>query len=361
MVGGLTHGLYRYPARFSPEFVAAALETFSEAGDLILDPFVGGGTSAVESVVRGRRFVGFDINPLAVLLTRVKTDPLTGRELAELERWCEEARAPVSGGTDDVRLRNAPPELVDALAPYVAAVNELSTDREQRAARTLLLDVAQWAVDGKQNTASATQIPTALVRSYRRFERGMRDLTDSARLHGMRPSDLARRRAVRLGPAQAVAASRPLDRFVGRAKLAVTSPPYPGIHVLYHRWQVRGRSETPMAYWLADANDGLGPKHYTMGGRSSVGEDLYFAGIRATWESARRLLRDDAVVLQLVAFGDEDTQLPRFLATMAEAGYRQRPDLEPGGWRAVPNRRWYYRVQPGRNQARERLIAHEPG
>lgn len=34
----------------------------------MLDPCVGGGTSAVETLVRGRLFVGFDINPLAVLV-----------------------------------------------------------------------------------------------------------------------------------------------------------------------------------------------------------------------------------------------------------------------------------------------------
>ena len=115
-----------------------------------------------------------------------------------------------------------------------------------------------------------------------------------------------------------------------------------------------------MAYWLADANDGLGPKHYTMGGRSSIGEGAYFAGIRATWASVRRLLRDDALVLQLVAFTDAEAQLPRYLETLGEAGFSHRPDLEPEGWRDVPNRRWYYRVQPARGSATERLIVHEP-
>ena len=360
LVAGLTHGLYRYPAQFSPELVATALDAFTTPGDVVLDPFVGGGTSAVESLVRGRRFVGFDINPLAVLVTQVKTDPLTRAERTELERWSHSRLEPRQADFEDIRLRNAPADLVAALAPHLAAVRQLTTARSQRAARALLLDVAQWAIDGKQHTASADDIPVALARSYLRLERGLDELSEAARQRGMRPSDLARRRVVRLGSANSVAMSRPLNRIVGRTRLVLTSPPYPGMHVLYHRWQVRGRSETPMAYWLADANDGLGPKHYTMGGRSAVGEDLYFAGIRSTWQSVRRLLRDDALVLQLVAFTDAETQLPRYLETMAAAGYRHRPDIEPAGWRDVPNRRWYYRVQPTRNLARERLLAHEP-
>jgi hypothetical protein len=36
----------------------------------------------------------------------------------------------------------------------------------------------------------------------------------------------------------------------GRPKLVLTSPPYPGLHVLYHRWQVKGRRETPAPFWV---------------------------------------------------------------------------------------------------------------
>jgi len=36
-VSGLTHGFYKYPARFSPSFVRAAIETFTQPADLVLD------------------------------------------------------------------------------------------------------------------------------------------------------------------------------------------------------------------------------------------------------------------------------------------------------------------------------------
>ena len=36
-------------------------------------------------------------------------------------------------------------------------------------------------------------------------------------------------------------------------KLVLTSPPYPGVHVLYHRWQVQGRRETPAPFWIVTA------------------------------------------------------------------------------------------------------------
>ena len=38
----------------------------------------------------------------------------------------------------------------------------------------------------------------------------------------------------------------------------LTSPPYPGVHVLYHRWQVDGRKEAPGPFWIAGKLDGAG-------------------------------------------------------------------------------------------------------
>src|SRR5664280_3349084 len=86
-VGGLTHGLYRYPARFSPELVRAAIETYTMPGDWIADPFVGGGTTAVEALALARRGIAFDINPLSILLTRAKTTPLSRKEIESLRSW----------------------------------------------------------------------------------------------------------------------------------------------------------------------------------------------------------------------------------------------------------------------------------
>lgn len=63
-VSGWTHNFYRYPARFSPKFAAAAIELFSKPGDLVLDPYMGGGTAIVEGVAAGRHMVGNDLNAL---------------------------------------------------------------------------------------------------------------------------------------------------------------------------------------------------------------------------------------------------------------------------------------------------------
>lgn len=45
---------------------------YSIEGDTVLDPFIGGGTTAVESKLTNRNFVGVDINPRALERTKEK-------------------------------------------------------------------------------------------------------------------------------------------------------------------------------------------------------------------------------------------------------------------------------------------------
>jgi len=52
------------------------IEEYSDPGDVVLDCFVGSGTTLVEAMLASRRPLGTDINPLATFFTRVKTTPI---------------------------------------------------------------------------------------------------------------------------------------------------------------------------------------------------------------------------------------------------------------------------------------------
>ena len=84
-VSGFTHNFYRYPARFSPTFAAAAIHCFSKPGDVVMDPYMGGGTTIVEAMAQGRRVVGNDLNSLAVFVAKVKTTPAVGQGISSSE------------------------------------------------------------------------------------------------------------------------------------------------------------------------------------------------------------------------------------------------------------------------------------
>ncbi len=59
----------RYRGNWSPYIPRNVILKYSGPGDIVLDYFVGGGTTAVEAKLLGRRCIARDINPAAVGLT----------------------------------------------------------------------------------------------------------------------------------------------------------------------------------------------------------------------------------------------------------------------------------------------------
>lgn len=59
-----------YRGNFAPQIARNIIEMYSEAGERILDPMVGGGTTLIEAKSSGRHALGLDINPKAVEITR---------------------------------------------------------------------------------------------------------------------------------------------------------------------------------------------------------------------------------------------------------------------------------------------------
>lgn len=77
------HGMHKYTAKMTPPISRYLIEKYSTANDLILDPFCGSGTTLLESCLLGRRAVGIDINPLARLISKVKTTQIKEEDLTK--------------------------------------------------------------------------------------------------------------------------------------------------------------------------------------------------------------------------------------------------------------------------------------
>lgn len=90
------HSLHEvsYRACFKPSLPAFFIERLSEPGDLVLDPFMGRGTTLLEASLRARVPCGNDVNPLSEMLVRPRLSPpqLTAvyDRIDELDLWWSE-------------------------------------------------------------------------------------------------------------------------------------------------------------------------------------------------------------------------------------------------------------------------------
>lgn len=366
-VRGLTHGFYKYPARFSPIFASAAIQAFTKPGDLVLDPHVGGGTTIVEALASGREAVGVDISNLAEFVSRVKCTVLSEAELDKLERWGGRIAAsidihrPSVGSAEYADLGyykhlNSPSRwrLRKAVDQSLASAIKLGTPRLESFGRCVVLRTAQWALDGRSKRTTVEEFRHVLQNNAVEMIAGARELRAAVNANGRCKVTVFRRSAAGIEEEYALQTMR-------APRLVVTSPPYPGVHVLYHRWQVDGRKEAPLPFMIANKLDGAGSSYYTMGDRKYPELKTYFSNIKASMSSVAMLADTHTTIIQMVAFSEAHWQLPRYLEAMEAAGLTEAllPQLKGQGdgrlWRSVPGRRWYS-AQRGMTPGSEEVV-----
>lgn len=82
----LTHHIHPYPAKLLPHIAHFFISIFKDEldkDDVVLDPFCGSGTVALEASLQSLKPCVVDANPLALLITKVKTTPYNTEQLRE--------------------------------------------------------------------------------------------------------------------------------------------------------------------------------------------------------------------------------------------------------------------------------------
>ncbi|MCP6727638.1 MAG: site-specific DNA-methyltransferase [Patescibacteria group bacterium] len=374
----MTHNFYRYPARFSPLFVREAIKTFSSKNDWIFDPFMGGGTTLVEASVIGRRAIGTDISSLASFISKVKTTILCDDDLENVVLWVEN----ISG---DLNLHKSPVRAIEWLEKgyqrnisgkgtwpirkllelALSEVLRLSTPSQQNFVRCLLLKTAQWALDCRGKIPTATEFRQQLlifldemVYGALEYRNAIKNSWGDYRFNNSFPTLCLNKSIIGFEEEYRSICNKP-------PKLIVTSPPYPNVHVLYHRWQVQGRKETPAPYWIANLEDGNGSSFYTFGPRYQKGLKTYFEMVTKAFLSISKLVDDKTILIQMISFPEPSWQLSKYLDVMEETGFQEifLPGVKNSSdgrlWRQVPNRRWYANKQEGLLTSSEVVLCHK--
>ncbi len=307
--------------------------------------------------------VGSDINALAHFVSLTRTTPLSDADADDIREWSHACADAFGGREPDVpelpRIVNLPRAVEIFMAGSLALSDTLRFPRQRAFARCALLRLGQWVLDCRDFVRPhRSRLARRLPELVEEMLAGLDELVADCAKAGTPKHAITGKRVLLHRSAVGLHEDVRTQAFGDRPRLVFTSPPYPSVRVLYHRWQYRGRRETPAPYWIARVPDGYYESYYTGGSRTPSGRKRYFAMIEAAFTSVRHMVHPEAWVIQLVGFSDMETQLPLYLAAMAAAGFYESNPTGERMDRRVPNRKWYAKLQASLDASTEILLFH---
>jgi DNA modification methylase len=335
----LTHGFHSYPARMHWVTAERVLEALAFPGARVLDPFCGSGTVLLEARVRGLEAMGVDLNPLAVRLSRVKTDPLDKARRKMLESLGGELREASEErvrAREDVRA-NLPPTELKWYEPHVlkemaGLLDLIGTVDDEKVKEVLTLVFSSLVVKFSRQRSDTSEevyerrIRKGLVSEF--FERKVLELCD-------RLSDLEE--GAEPGPAPHVVEGDAhwLREHVerGAVDLVFTSPPYGGTYD-YASHHARRFA------WLGIQSSQFAAKEIGAR-RKQLSPDSFAKELHLALRSMRQTLARDGMMVLLMGDGQHGQQRVRadkLVEELAEeAGLepvaiasQERPDFQGG-------------------------------
>lgn len=77
--------LHPYPAKYTFDLISNFVTKYTKEGDIVIDPFMGSGTTGLVATSYNRKFIGADINPIAYLVSNCKLITLDSNEIKNIE------------------------------------------------------------------------------------------------------------------------------------------------------------------------------------------------------------------------------------------------------------------------------------
>lgn len=254
-----THGLHKYPAKFFPELPRWIIERYSHAGELVLDPFAGSGTTNLEASILGRNSIGIDVDPFSRFIAKAKTTILPTNELSHAYEIIKQA---AESYTETKQINGIPsfpyrdnwfkPFILKELAYLKSSINKLSASRQIKDFFLVCFSSIIRAVSEADNNCTRTVIrkklekqvnPYAAINLFiKRIDKQVANMIELSRLNPNGTVEI---------PDDADARSMPT---VGNntIDLALTSPPY--LNAVDYP-----RTHQLEMYWLGMANGSLQP------------------------------------------------------------------------------------------------------
>ncbi len=145
--GYLTHAIVSYPAKFIPQVVRYAINTYTKEGDWIIDPFAGSGTVGVEAYLCKRNAILFDLNLFLNHIMPLKV--YRGKERLKIESLGNLLDGMIKNNThrftpswSNVNYWYAP-EILELLSQYWGYIHNIEQDAYTGIIKAALLKVSK--------------------------------------------------------------------------------------------------------------------------------------------------------------------------------------------------------------------------
>jgi hypothetical protein len=241
----LIEGVHPYPAKFIGDIPRTLMQLLPvPSGTAVMDPFCGSGTTLVEAQRAGRMAVGVDLNPIACLMSRVKTSPLSagfleaGRKVAALARDAGESSVPAIPNVDHW-FKKEVQQAVSSLANEIFKGEYLPwLDQLRLALSSILVRVSNQDSDTRyaavEKNIKRDDVYEHFLAAVSKLEKAL-----NARTWTLEKTKVLQRDILATQPED-------LGLPVG---LVVTSPPYPNAYEywLYHKYRMWWLGFDPLA------------------------------------------------------------------------------------------------------------------
>ena len=169
--------IHPFPARMAPDIAIDHLDSIEGESELVvLDPMCGSGTVLAAAADRGHSARGFDVDPLAVLMSSVATRVVdTAQVVAEAERICARARA---SSVDEPRWDDA--ETQKFAEYWFAATQRAQLNRLSRELDDVSDEAVRQALQVALSRIIVTKAPKASLAADTSHSRPHRVATESS-------------------------------------------------------------------------------------------------------------------------------------------------------------------------------------
>ena len=373
LISGKSHTFYRYPAAFSPFFAETIIENFTKPGDAILDPFVGGGTSAVEAFALQRKFYGIDVNPLSVLVSKVKTTILSHKKIAFIKKFNEKIvntkinfkskrrknHVHLSHyfntknfSNEEIRKIN---QIKAGLEQYHFAISKIKDVAIRNFLTCLLLRTAKNILDNVRPVGSFKKFKLDLINNCNRM---LSDMFDFEKELEINKSIYGSYNKVKIIKSDILKLKKINSLKKGKIKLILTSPPYPGINISYNRWQLHGRRDTKLPYWIMNTKAPVFTKlNYKHGKKRELND--YYQNMTKVFRNLRPYCSSSCLIVKLLSFRNKIKEFRMYREAMDKAGLEEIKILKKGDgrlWRTVPKRRWKVRYSKKKLKSNKEVL-----